>query len=304
MNTQERLLIDNLENFYLFEKTILNINTQITFGLEIEFQNVLLSYLRSNFDLSFWTFEKEEKTISKECNNDYLGGEAITKICKDSKQDWKEIKKLLEFIKESEGYVNSYCGGHIHIGKNILEENEKYLTNFFKLWTVYEDIIFRFGNGNTAYGRKYQAEYAKPASIKLYELLERNNFSLKYRKIINFSAFMKHYAIDLTKFCEENGTIEFRNPNATLDIELWQNHVLFFVSLLNAAKSDSTNFDIINKRLREYKKENYQIENYQYSNIEKAIELSDLIYTNYFDKVCFLKEYTKKGSLVKKRNNT
>ena len=87
MNIQERSLINNLENFYLLEKDKLDIDQQLTFGLEIKFQNVLLSTLKSKFDYKFWTFEKEEKTISIKQGDDYLGGEAITKIYRDNVQN-------------------------------------------------------------------------------------------------------------------------------------------------------------------------------------------------------------------------
>ena len=53
------------------------------------------------------------------------------------------LKNICQIIKKM-GSIDSNCGGHIHVGAHILNNNASSLLNFVKLWSAYENIFYRF----------------------------------------------------------------------------------------------------------------------------------------------------------------
>ncbi len=91
----------------------------------------------------------------------------------------------------------------------------------------------------------------------------------------------------------KRNTIEFRCPNGTLNPIIWQNNVNLFVNMLLYSQSSDFNEEIVSRRFNEITKENVRLELYKLINLDKAIELSDLIFKNNLDKVYFLRQYLK-----------
>ena len=63
------------------------------------------------------------------------------------------------------------------------------------------------------------------------------------------------------------------------------------IKFLNYCKSPNFNYEIVLKRLNKFKKQS-SLE-YNSINLNKAIELADLIFDNNLDKVYFLRQYLK-----------
>lgn len=290
--SKEELLdiIIEINNYYLSYRDCLNLDSDITFGTEIEYEGLLKSitdkFIKKN--LSNW--------LSKHDGSLESGGEIISPIMKDNKECYLEIKKVCDFLNKYNVNTSKNAGGHIHIGAHIFDSNEEYWKNFIKLYSVYESIIFRFIYGDKISARKGLIKYAKPVSDKMLDALNKTEkalFDLKYylKNIDRYSAV--NFSNVRCKDYHANNTIEFRCPNATSNHIIWQNNINLFSKLLMRSKKEIDNdyYDyIINNDLITYKKSPYL---YDMVNLKLAIEFADLIFDNNLDKAYFLRQYLK-----------
>ena len=286
------MFLYHLSNYSLEIRKILNIDSKITFGTEIEVSTIYDSIIKKNIYKLFpnWNIEYEYSVVS--------GIEIQSDILTDNHVTWENFKKIFSILKKY-AVINYECGGHIHIGTQILGKNNEYWLNFIKLWSVYENIIYRFGYGDFRTERPRINDFAKPLAKQLWEdyifIKENNEIDtikfLETKEETKFNAihFKKSYT---TNKIEKDNTIEFRTPNASLNPIIWQNNINFFIKLLNYCKSSNFNHDIINKR--KINNDNFEdLELYREIYLEQALELCDLIFDNNLDKIYFLKQYFK-----------
>lgn len=158
---------------------------------------------------------------------------------------------------------------------------------FIKLWTKYENILYRFFYG--------QYRNNRPA-IKRFAMSIRNVYKVNvYKSLeeIKNATIDRYYGINFknAKNFElgDKNTIEIRCPNASLNPIILQNNVNVILKMIEKCNDD--NFDIEDTNTQEY---NYR-EIYTYENIdyENAIEFSELIFDNNLDKLYFLRQYFK-----------
>lgn len=298
-------IIDDLININILYRKKLNLDKEITFGTEIEFENASYDKVGEALNLSKnlhdWDLVNDGSVDFKYEGKKY-GGEVVSPILTDSIDTWKHLRTVCKLIKSNIGFTNEKAGSHIHIGIQIFEENKKYLLNFIKLWISYEHVIYRFAYGERDYPRKLLCEYAAPCAYRLSEcLLEINN-----RKNFSFDDIIDYiYDVSETGICLRYGlyfnssnhnpkrkdTIEIRCPNGTLNEKIWQNNINFFTKLIAYSASDNFDGEFINKRVQNYKY--IYIDDYQNIYFEDAIELANLIFTKEEDKLYFLKQYLK-----------
>ena len=299
-----------LDKYYLEYRSILNISSDITFGLEIELED----FKGNVYDL--WPFEKEIYNIIGNMNwtikNDitlYRGRELATEIYTDTKKTWSDIEKVCKF---SGNYleVGNRCAGHVNIGSQILGNNTLYWYRFLKLWSIYENVIYRFGYGEYLSYFPFMEKSSKPVGNILLDRMEYNqsNINEETRKFIcnafpkdilpdflkkNGISFVKMLGnLDYDKF-QEDCVLEIRSPLSTLDYVIWQNYVNFFVHLLLYCKNDNFDDDILDRRKINIINIVGNIDCYDYIYLEQALELSDMIFDNNLDKIYFLKQYLK-----------
>ena len=106
-------LITYIENYYLEYRCSLNLPDNLTFGVEIEYEN----YLRKNVDR--YT-EKYLKTwMSKMDGSLTNGGEITSPVLTDNINTWIELKSICKFLNNNHADTLHNAGGHIHIGQNI-----------------------------------------------------------------------------------------------------------------------------------------------------------------------------------------
>ena len=169
---------------------------------------------------------------------------------------------------------------------------------------AYEDIIYRFGNGEMINTRFSAYRYARPVvNIFDYFILHDELFAdidrfLEVFKNLtrNLGLNFNNYSLYHTNDILDKNTIEVRTPNGSLEEVIWQNNVRFFGKLFEAA----TNNDLDLTRLAFNIDENDALESklikdYSMLNFNKALELADLIFDNNGDKLDFLKQYVKNG---------
>jgi len=309
-NNDRNEFIYYLNKYYLEYRKILNISSDITFGLEIE-----LEYFKGNV-YDYWPFQLEvDKIVGNkdwDVKNDLTlihGREIATEVFVDKEKTWSDIENVCLFS-ETKLEVGENSAGHVNIGSQILGKNALYWYRFLKLWGIYENIIYRFGYG------EYLSyfPYMKKGSIPVGNIILNNLDSYKkylnedvYNLIIHAfpykgdPAFLKKNGVSFYKMFGEHDyskfkkdlVVEIRSPISTLDYIVWQNYVNFFVHLFLYCKSDNFNDDILDKRKKDIIDIVGKIDNYDNIYLEQALELSDMIFDNNEDKIYFLRQYLK-----------
>lgn len=299
-----------LDRYYLEYRDKLGISCDITFGLEIELEN----FKGTIADL--WPFECGIYEIVGNKNwvvkNDITlvrGRELATEVYTDNEKTWDDIRRVCDY---SSNYleVGERSAGHVNIGSQILTNNALYWYRFLKLWSIYENIIYRFSYGEYLSYLPYIKNGSKPVASILLDRMEflKNFINDDARKLV-INAFPKEIKpgflkknglsfykmldkLDYSKY-EYDNVVEIRTPISTLDTIIWQNYVNFFVHLLLYCKSDKYDDDILEKRKNKINNIVLDINNYDYIYVEQALELCDMIFNNNRDKIYFLKQYIK-----------
>lgn len=299
-------LIVLINDYYISLRDQLYFEQNVTFGLELEFENAkrekIQDELNKLFPEKYWLLKNDSSL-----NN---GAEINSPILKDNKKSWEDLNKVCSILKKYASIdVNS--GGHIHVGTQALGKDVNSWLNFIQFWSVYENIIYRFSCGEFLTTRPRILNYAKPLSKEFMHIYkELSDGSLSLGKIIDQISTQKYQAVNfdnvLVNCCDrfaEFNTIEFRCPNGSLNPVIWQNNVNFFVHILSYCRSSIFDKDIIKKRYKINKDKFSELKWYDEIYLDQALELCDMIFTNNFDKVYFLKQYLKSFQVCKNHSN-
>ena len=279
-----------LEKLYLEPRTTLNLPQDITFGVEIEFEHADMNKLRNLLEVRdiTWTLAYD--------NSLNAGAELDSSVLTDKESSYKQITKVCNTIKEC-AIVGPSSAGHIHIGSHILK-NYKSWDNFLKSWITYENVIYRFLYGEYLTPRERILKYAFPIQRLLsadFQKPHPNNNSLK--ELVNTISHERYQGVNFKRVTsyeyEENNTIEFRTPNATLDVVIWQNNINFLTKFLLYASNSDYNSDIVTARRTKNNLKYANISLYNQIHLEQALELADEIFNNNLDKLYFLRAYLK-----------
>lgn len=292
-----------IENYYLELRNRLGFNDYITFGLELEFENAMRgrieNTLRENSLYNTWQLGSDSSLED--------GAEIDSPILKDTSNSWNDLKKVCSIVNEN-ATIGPHSGGHIHIGTQVIGGKIESWLNFIKLWSIYENIIYRFVYGDFLIARSGMISFAEPMAKDLwidYQLLKEYD-QLDRADIISKISHKRYQAVNFNNVNDfENtsnkNTIEFRCPNGTIDPVIWQNNVNLFVNMLLYSKSSRYNDDIIQNR-RNINQDKYSNLNwYGEIYLQQALELCDMLFTNNFDKVYFLRQYLKSFEIGNKK---
>lgn len=306
-NKDKEELLKLLKEYKIELRDNLGLKQDITFGLELEFNtnnpNNIESNNRSlNYEWliekrllgAYWDFKKETSSIA--------GYEISSPILFDTNENWKQLSEMCNMLKNNNALITEKDAGHIHIGTQIIDNNLEDWLNFFRLYTLYENIIYRFSYGEFENKRAYISTYAIPLADKYYKnlkLIESKNDLISLRKLFEMMRpIYKKEALNFYKVSqggtsfERNRTVEFRMPNATLEPIIWQNNVNFFTHFLESSKKD-VDKDLLMKKIYEKRDNLNNYEYYNSINVNEALEICDLIFDNNLDKINFLRQYMK-----------
>lgn len=321
---QKQEYLEELRNIEIPIRSNLDIDKHVTFGIEIEFSKALFSTIekglyvliknkdlnngyRSNLKNRIYGYNwrlEQDKTVSLELDNQIYGGEIKSPILCNNKENWEEIVKICNLITDNNGFADTKTGAHIHIGKQIIDNNTLTLYHLLELWVAYENIIFRFSYGEKNGPRPNMFLFTIPIYKNFFEINHDFIKSLADRNV-NINDFIKALElerntslnlINLRDCGLEKSTIEVRVPNGTLNPIIWQNNINFFIKLFSYAKSKDFDEDLIKSRLETNRYSSLLCESfidYNELDVEKAMELADLIFDNSEDKTYFLKQYIK-----------
>ena len=295
-------LIVLLDDFYLELRNRLDLSNNVTFGLELEFENCNgINVHDELIDL----FE-ERKWLLKNDGSLKNGGEITSPVLKDEELSWVELKRVCEALTKT-AEIGPNSSSHVHIGAHILEKRQDYYIKFLKLWAAYENIIFRFCYGEYDSYRPNIVKYARPVAKKLASSCKKfeDGDLAFYNLLINLKS-SRYQAVNFDNvsfnssecFAHYN-TIEFRCPNGTLSPAIWQNNVNLFTNLLEYSKNKDYDKELIlyrqNKQAEHYEDLNWYNKIY----LNEALELCDILFDKNIDKVYFLKQYLKSFEDIK-----
>ena len=169
-------LIIFIEDCYIELRDRLGLAPQVTFGLELELEHTkkdeIYKQLHKVFPNGEWIVKPDSSL-----NN---GIENNSPVLTDKTATWTSLDQVCSIV-EPLGFIAANSGGHIHIGTQVLGDKKEAWLNFIKLWSVYENIIFRFGYGIYLTARESLLEYAGPIAKDLwkeYEYFNANQSSL------------------------------------------------------------------------------------------------------------------------------
>lgn len=288
----KRQILNLMKDYLLDIRSNLNFKESLSFGLEIENENTNVLEMRKK--LRYYKFKgwniKHELSLKDGC-------EITSPILKDESASWKHVNSVCKIISNNLGVITSTCGGHIHFGADIFENNQTYWENFILICAAFEKTLYHFSSNEYRNIRPDVLNYAKSFFLKYkntYKEIINNNCPVKDSNILN--KMNKNYGISLTKVhwgrnFEKNNTIEFRMPNGSLNPIIWQNNVNFFGKLILYCKSESFDRNFIVNKLK--KEKPASIEGFNEINYEDPFILADLIFDNNLDKVYFLRQYYK-----------
>ncbi len=285
------LLLNMLQNYYISFQNKLNLSKLYSFGFEYECDDIN----RVGIGREFFKKRLYPEYQVKEEDTVHNGGEIVTPILHNIKANWKKVEQVLGIIKQNSTNTEN-CGAHIHVGSHIMDTRQETWENFFMIWSIYENIITRFLNGEYLNTRVYASTFAKPVSDLFKEVVLSGKL-----KDMNNQSKMDFHDISVDRYLSvnlncvhnvnneiANDTIEFRSPNGTFNPIIWQNNLNMILHLL--LKSSHYSHTILLDRL---KKEYMDTSSYSKINIIKALEFADLIFDNNLDKLNFLRQYFK-----------
>ena len=286
-------LLVSIEKFDLQYRDTLSLPNDVTFGTEIEYEEMDWHIVDKFIDDNYSDWE------SKDDGSLNSGGEISSPILRDNLKSWNQLKEICDFLKREKAKADDMAGGHIHIGANVVGSNVEKWKKFIKFYIVYESIIFRFAYGDKVKARKKLKKYAPPIADRLYKQLDKLNCARDICDIKHILYYSDRYqAINFSNISfscldsfEEDNTIEFRVPNGTIEEVIWQNNINAITKLMLAPSKNMIDIDYL-----EYKiKEDGVLPEYRYNivDLQNALEFVDMIFDNNLDKIYFLKQYIK-----------
>ena len=284
--------------------------SEFTMGIEIEFLGrgcILLDELDFN-QLGKKLGLSDEKTneivsdwddrLDYSMHSSRIGLEYVSPILKDDEKGWQNIDDFCSFLQNIGCETTPTCGGHIHIGADILGYDNKAWENFFRIWIAAEPIIYKMSNAPGDVVRPMALKYSKKASGKLQAVLDKGSINVrnakdlwcigeewkgieKRRNSVNLGNLGKNQEKDY----EENiNTIEFRLPNGTLEPKTIKENILLYGTILTTSVEMAKN--------PEHKKQDYNtLLNTKMSERERAKVLMDLLFDDEYLKQIYMERF-------------
>lgn len=295
-------LIILIDEYYLQLRDQLGFDESITFGLELEFENAM----KDRIDRQLRKVFPDDEWITVHDASLRKGAEINSPILRDTKANWENLNKVCSIVKPLAS-IDTKSGGHIHVGTQVLGSNKDSWLNFIKMWSVYENIIFRFVYGDFLTARPSMQKYAEPMAKDFWrDYVELSAKHASLEAVVREISHKRYQAVNFNNVrlssCDNfrtNNTIEFRCPNGSLNAAIWQNNVNLFVRMLCYSNDASFNDDLVEKRHRFNLDKFAELKFYDEIYLEQALELCDMLFPSNLDKVYFLRQYLKSFQICK-----
>ena len=305
-------LIAYLQSFDYEDRECTNLDESLKFGLDMhyQFQNIKIIekiFKALNRYYSKNSKDKFEYSYNKNIYNQYLSNNHLivnTPVFTDTPEFYEELKDCLDTLKEKGTTLNPNKGIHVHTNLSILENDNRHLLTLLKIITLYENIIFRFGFGESDRSNINLETYSKAVSPLVFKYIRSFDITKPFEEHIHELQkilICKSYAINFHNKDKSvsNDTIEFRMFNGTFDLTTIQNYVNFVGNVMYQIVKNRVDLDVLDYSLDTYDIKKYSLDKYSDFDPSGAVELSEVIFDKREDQARFLKQYIfKKKKLV------
>ena len=160
----------------------------------------------------------------------------------------KEIDKVCKVLSIMDYKVDESCAGQIHIGASYFDEDPECLKTFVEIYDQIERPFYYMMNKEGEVPRAAIFVHAKPIARSLnFHMSDLNNENKQLNTLSDFAncfwsiRAVKGFGLNLRYFSSEKfyhaqRTIEFRQPNGTLDSDVWIDNINFIGSFMERAK--------------------------------------------------------------------
>ncbi len=286
-------MLNEVEKFPFLYRELLNFKTDISMGIEIEFEKAKV-YPLADFLKNYpgWIM-KNDTSLTR-------GIEINTPIMYNRKKDWQNLKEVLQELQKEKVNPYIHAGTHFHIGVPILGNDLEAWQNFLLMYAHYEDIMTRLFYGERVKERMTFKEYSSPIAPLLSNSVDKIITLPFVGKVMSFFPYTHGNALclynvmfDALNTNKVRNTIEFRSPNGTINEVICQNNVNTGVCFLQAAKTGKVDREYLEYQLKTHPVTEAKTLLYRYINLSKALEFCDLVFEEDIDKMYFLKQYLK-----------
>lgn len=281
------LIIKNKE----FDTSKLNLPEAMTIGVELEVTDIPVRELDEMSKrlvelpgvdfLKYFSIEMDPSVLK----NNKKGVEVVSPVLMDKEEDWESIKRVCEVLKAIGGTANKTCGGHIHIGTNVLGVDKKAWENFVKVWAEAEPLLYMISNRR---GEKTRSNAVKHAKMTKDKINSVNWQKVKILNDIGLSVFAqkisdedRYKGLNLDNVGNPGkNTIEFRISNGTIDYDIWRENILLYGRLVQMAKIRSIDPTIKAKEFERFFEKDLEEK-------EKLTRFLDLVFNDEEEKKIF-----------------
>lgn len=262
--------------------------------LPVKFLNNHALHIPKLLDYKSWYLDIDA-SVTINSKERLFGGELSSKIMTDSQEDWKEVENICKVLKETKSYPGSYCSEHITVDIKEQLQDKIFIETLYKIITLFETDISLFYMGDNYEERKTAKKYASKMSINLLKNIRTIDFNKdSIENIINKSnSFKTKNGINLAK--KNQGLIEIRYPNATLNIETILNNVKFTLSLIEAISENKFDIKYLDYLIDKLETDGTFLLRYFYNFEDEELfnYLINTISKTKTEKKDFIKQYTK-----------
>lgn len=298
-------LFIRLKDYHLKYRDHLGIDSKISFGVELEFQDVLLYYVKKELSkdecFKSWSVH-EDKSCTYQIDDFAVGGEISSPILHDIDIDWKILAEVLQCLKRLKARSIEETAFQVHVGAQVFEQDIRNVVNFVKLWCVFEHVIFKFSYGESVTYRPKILYFAHPIAEVTKLKCDRIPMFLDNLSCPKRLGYDKKWTLNFQNYSflssdeEVNNDIEIRCANGLLDKNMIQNTIYFYFKLMLYVMNDSFDEDYINYLFQHLQIKEF--DDYSKTYVQDVLLLVDLIFDNSLDKINFLKQYIKKDEIV------
>ena len=271
-----------LANNPLNYRSILTIPTKTNIGLELELENVDIRKVHQvvTTELGYNWITKVDDSLLKG-----RSAEIVTPVLQNRKQTWILLKKLGELLERLKPTYDN-CSFQVNFDGKLLPKLEDRV-RFIRLYAMYEDIIYRFSQGEDNKYRDSLETYASPIILAL-----KGCQGYGKDTIVDYFSNNKRYGLVFKATGKD--LIEFRTPNATSNPILWQNYITTFYYLIKFATSNKYPKKEIDEYIDKFMSI-YLLERYSVPRLDKALKLSNMIFPHKQDQLYFMHQYIGKS---------
>lgn len=281
-----------------------------SFGFELEVNGISENVVKNlvvqrQLAHSLYSMQNAGSGINLNWTIDYdgtvpKGVEVISPVLRNNEKSWNELKEVCQTLTSLGAEIDQNCGGHIHIGADILGTNGKAWENFFKIWSAAESIIYKVSNKSEEDIRISAIREAAPSKPLIDKILERGSIELNDSRDVKKLAdeYTRLYldgktysgrgkGLNLCPIAEgKQNTIEFRIPNGSIDYVEIQRTANFYARIMEAAR--------IIAEEPEYRKDSFDGVLNGKTEEERMVKLLDLLFDKTTDKAVFYERFFSK----------